>query len=134
MNLLFLVSIAFGLIIVGSRIPLVINTDATMNFIFKVFFTPVRLRIIGVFLAILGYLMVVASQTVDGLFPTIIFYFGCVFLAGIPFIILFPKFMRIITVRAYEYLGPGFFRTSSFVELLVGFVWIYYSIVLFYGL
>jgi hypothetical protein len=95
MNSLAIVSIVLGSVIIIARGPMVVAPKGTLAVFRQLIQSPARIRILGVFVALLGLAMVATARGIDQSAAQVILVFGWFLsLVSIFLLLLFPSLYR----------------------------------------
>jgi hypothetical protein len=95
MNGLATVSIALGTLIIVIRGPMVVAPKGTLEVYRQLIQTPARIRILGVFVALLGLAMIAAAWGIDQTAAQVVLVFGWFLsLVSLFLLLLFPTLYR----------------------------------------
>ena len=121
------VTITLGVLIIVSRGSLVLFPKRTLDFTRRLVDRPSVIRLIGVFLALLGLMMIVTASGDDRAAAQFVLGTGWFFLAvSMALLVFFPSLYRGLTVTLLDVMeGGGGTRALGVLGVAVGIVFVY---------
>ena len=101
MSSLALISVIYGILIVVNRLPLVLVPQATTRFYRKLLADDTRIRIMGVFGALLGLAMIISAWRSEQSAALIVLAFGC-------FVVFVTVVLVLGFISTYKKIAEGF--------------------------
>lgn len=126
MNAVAIVSIVLGLTIIITRGPLVFAPQKTKNFYLQFFETHQRVRGVGLLMAVVGVVILLALAESTGLLAQILIVFGWILVVGaVAFIAPFPGAAKTVIDRGFGMVNETVLRVIGALAVAVGVVLVY---------
>lgn len=131
MNFLAITIIIFGLLIIIVRAPLIVKPQETLDFYKKIINTNNKVRVLGIVIAMLGFLLIIASWNYNIIAAIILKAFGFIFLfAGSIFLLIFTKYYKNFGLYFLEKINLLSARILGLFALFLGAYFIYLGIII----
>jgi uncharacterized protein YjeT (DUF2065 family) len=133
MSKLALVSIIFGTIIILTRGPIIFAPEAARKFILEsIFSSNTRIRIIGIFVVVLGMIMINVAQGYDLNAALIIKYLGWYLLiVAFPILLVFTSIYKDIVINIMGNMDVLILRIIGIFGVGLGALFIYLGLDIF---
>ena len=131
MSAVSVMSIIFGIIIILGRAPLLFEPESSLRLVRRIINSKGALRIVGVFTAVLGMVLVASAWDVHQSAALILYWLGWVlFFAGIAELIFTP-FVQRIAISIWS-MNNTIARILGVFAVIIGAFFIYLGIAVLY--
>ena len=130
MSTVSLMSIIFGILIIVGRAPLIFAPGATLRLIRRIINNKGRLRIVGIFTAVLGLAMIASAWGADELAALIIAWLGWLIVCAAVVELIFTAFVQRIAISIWS-MNNWTARILGLFSVVVGAFFLYLGLVVF---
>lgn len=130
MSTVSLMSIIFGILIIVGRAPLIFAPGATLRLIRRIINNKGRLRMVGIFTAVLGLAMIASAWGADELAALIIAWLGWLIVCAAVVELIFTAFVQRIAISIWS-MNNWTARILGLFSVVVGAFFLYLGLVVF---